>query len=655
MQTTAPAPQGVPTTTVDRVAGVLRRAAVALNSRLSLGDVLDLFTHEILAHTDAQRASLLLCRTVGDPSGHRVELHPAASAARTDDPALMQAFRSHAVLTLNARQRLAFERARAIQVPRAGGSSLVPDEWVHQFDLASVVLVPLFADGRPCGLLAADYTPRDAFDPEEVDLLEALAEVAGVAIRNAHLYEAAGERARLRGVLSDATAALAAPLEREVIAHRLAEAMQALLHAEVAMVGFLDRDGWLRPLAITDDRPLPESRPLARVPARIVRPVDAVWRHGVTRACELPDDPWLRGLVDDEDPHVDRFVLLPLLADGIPAGAVLAGLRGRSPLDADARTSAEALASIGGTALERRALLRHHERQVRRLREDLWLAAIELGPTAARDLPATLHRMRDVLGDLPDLSVEVEVAGLRVSLPAPAQQALYRVVRRVLAGVQRVLARDGGPGVHAAVRVRLEVGRREARLSLVVTDDGCARPDLDEVRSQLEAAGGGLDAERRTTGRLVVEAWLPRHPAPTGQPGGRHTPSEHLPYGLTPRERDVLEMLAQAMTNPQIAERLEIAVTTVKTHVRRLVRKLDVADRREAGRVAVAEGLVATPALYPTVAQMSSQQDDDRDRPDRQGEHDHSGHGEGVTTKTIQRLRGGGTPEPHEPTQGRIQ
>ena len=51
---------------------------------------------------------------------------------------------------------------------------------------------------------------------------------------------------------------------------------------------------------------------------------------------------------------------------------------------------------------------------------------------------------------------------------------------------------------------------------------------------------------------------------------------------LSPRELEVLEMVADRMTNRQIAERLCLSVYTVKNHVHRILDKLDVPQRKEA-------------------------------------------------------------------------
>ena len=61
--------------------------------------------------------------------------------------------------------------------------------------------------------------------------------------------------------------------------------------------------------------------------------------------------------------------------------------------------------------------------------------------------------------------------------------------------------------------------------------------------------------------------------------------------GLTPREREVLALVARGLANKRIAQELGIAEKTVKIHVSRILHKLGVADRTQAALYAVREGL----------------------------------------------------------------
>ena len=63
---------------------------------------------------------------------------------------------------------------------------------------------------------------------------------------------------------------------------------------------------------------------------------------------------------------------------------------------------------------------------------------------------------------------------------------------------------------------------------------------------------------------------------------------------LTPREEEILTLIAQGMTNPQIAERLVISTSTVHFHVHNILAKLQVQTRTEAVAVAIKKKLIDT-------------------------------------------------------------
>src|SRR5262249_30199485 len=77
--------------------------------------------------------------------------------------------------------------------------------------------------------------------------------------------------------------------------------------------------------------------------------------------------------------------------------------------------------------------------------------------------------------------------------------------------------------------------------------------------------------------------------------GPRQTTRES-PAGLTQRETEVLRLLAEGLSNAQIAARLFLSGRTVDHHVSAILRKLDVPTRRRASAEAVRLGIVDAPA-----------------------------------------------------------
>jgi DNA-binding NarL/FixJ family response regulator len=104
---------------------------------------------------------------------------------------------------------------------------------------------------------------------------------------------------------------------------------------------------------------------------------------------------------------------------------------------------------------------------------------------------------------------------------------------------------------------------------------------FDAVR--VVAAGEALLAPA-VTRRLISEFARIRRPAPAA--------AAPVLAALTPRETEVLRLVAEGLSNPEIASRLVVTEETVKTHVSRVLAKLGLRDRTQAVVAAYESGLV---------------------------------------------------------------
>jgi DNA-binding NarL/FixJ family response regulator len=105
----------------------------------------------------------------------------------------------------------------------------------------------------------------------------------------------------------------------------------------------------------------------------------------------------------------------------------------------------------------------------------------------------------------------------------------------------------------------------------------------DEIRAAVEAVDRGEAALDPSVQHHVVAALAGSRSQPAAEP--------ELPDELTPREAEVLGLIAEGLTNTEIAERLVVSAATVKTHVNHIFAKAGVRDRAQAVVYAYSHGL----------------------------------------------------------------
>jgi DNA-binding NarL/FixJ family response regulator len=111
-----------------------------------------------------------------------------------------------------------------------------------------------------------------------------------------------------------------------------------------------------------------------------------------------------------------------------------------------------------------------------------------------------------------------------------------------------------------------------------ILKDAAARELLGAIR----AVHRGEAVLSPAVTRLVIEDYLR-----WGEPQ-----TEHISNGLSAREREVLQLIAEGYTNKQIAEILCISVKTVQAHRNSLMQKLDLHDRGELIKYAIQKKII---------------------------------------------------------------
>ncbi|MEU0067959.1 response regulator transcription factor [Streptomyces sp. NPDC006332] len=157
-------------------------------------------------------------------------------------------------------------------------------------------------------------------------------------------------------------------------------------------------------------------------------------------------------------------------------------------------------------------------------------------------------------------------------------------------------------GVEATRRIRAEHPGTQVVVLTTYADDESLFPALRAgARGYLTKDAGGDEIVRAVRSVLSGDAGLSpsiqrrlleRLSAPEPQPA---TFAE-VPDGLTTRETEVLVLIAEGLSNQEIAHNLHVSTATVKTHINNLFAKAGLKDRAQAVRYAYARGLAKPPA-----------------------------------------------------------
>ena len=147
---------------------------------------------------------------------------------------------------------------------------------------------------------------------------------------------------------------------------------------------------------------------------------------------------------------------------------------------------------------------------------------------------------------------------------------------------------------HAALPVILVLARTDSSFVESALDAGATayltrRATREEISAALRALSGGASYIQAEITRSVLETLRSRVARPTSEVAE-----------LWVRELEVLRLAARGLKNAEIGSTLAISLSTVKTHVRSLYKKLDVADRTQLALLTAQKGLAGEPVKRPT-------------------------------------------------------
>ena len=211
---------------------VSREVATALDLRTVLQRVL----YEVMQNVGGERCSIVVL----DDSGKAV------------DATIVYGKEVHEHTTQQLRDTV--ERGLAGWVIRNRKAALIldtskderwlmrPDDALDKSGVKSAICVPLLAREKLVGVLTLVHPAPNVFSTEQLDLMQAIADQAGIAVLNARLYTESQRQARVMTALAEGAAAMNASLRMEDVYQRiLIQTMQAL-QVETVALGMLEGD-----------------------------------------------------------------------------------------------------------------------------------------------------------------------------------------------------------------------------------------------------------------------------------------------------------------------------------------------------------------------------------------------------------------------------
>ncbi len=277
-----------------------------------------------------------------------------------------------------------------------------PDEHARRHAIRSAIAAPLMGDAGPLGTLTVYTSEPDAYRDEDAALIEALANQAGIALRNARLIRAlaasreeSARRADVERALREVATTLTAVSDPAEVLHRIAGAAAGLLGTELVWINIIEPadegTGWIwySPTEVGRD-PWP-ARDAISLGEGVTGKAIADRRTFIT-GDYLHDDRFVHRPGPDRytaEQHLPSAIAVPMFDGDAPLGAMLAESTEPDAFDEEDAALLEALAQQASLALANARLIE----ELRRARHETALLAD--AERTLREVAARITAIRD--------------------------------------------------------------------------------------------------------------------------------------------------------------------------------------------------------------------------------------------------------------------
>jgi DNA-binding NarL/FixJ family response regulator len=186
------------------------------------------------------------------------------------------------------------------------------------------------------------------------------------------------------------------------------------------------------------------------------------------------------------------------------------------------------------------------------------------------------------LGALLGMQEDIEVIGTAAS----GEEALSLLLERAVGIIMMDLRMPGASGIETLKKVR---ERWPLSRSIVLSSFEYDEEIHDAIKA---GAQGYLHKESR--GEDILSAIRAVHAGKRAFPRRiiERLSNNQLTAGLSPREKEILELVSKGLTNKEVANTLKLSQFTVRNHMNHITAKLEVSDRTEAIFVAIQTGII---------------------------------------------------------------